>query len=177
MKKGKILIFIAIIALAIILNIKDYLDDNHNIFDYKKYKFDSFAISKLKEQEFHRLRITKDIGRKSYTRWGYDDKINEILEYLNSFELEVYDEWTPRGDISYYIRLYNSNTYETVSIDVLDEKIIRVSIKNIIKKENKKDKITNFDEKYTRKTFTVVNEEIDLNYIEEIFISLEEEKR
>ncbi|MGF7058454.1 hypothetical protein [Brassicibacter mesophilus] len=179
MKKHKILIFIAI-ALGI-LNIVNYLgdNDNYNIFDSKKYTLDSFAISKLKEQEFHELRIIKKMDRKNLYRKGYDtDKIKEIVEYLNKFELKVQDELPPMGEQdAYRIHLKSKSTYEDVAITLWNEKCITISPGNIIKEENKERKITRLIQNNTRETFTVVDKEIDLKYIEEIFNSLEEEKR
>lgn len=73
--------------------------------------------------------------------------------------------------------MYNNKAYEKVHIRNYNEKEVFVTIKQVLKKIDKKERITRYIDEYIDKSFIVTNGEIDIKYIEKLFDSFNEERR
>ncbi|MGO1369814.1 hypothetical protein [Senegalia sp. (in: firmicutes)] len=172
---GKKSFFILIILWLSLFIYNDFLNYDGVTEFFKVQNFDEIALKYYDDIEFTDMSIHREngyIGKSDESK-----KIKELLDYLKKLEYKrrnadkQYYEWEDNIDIS--ISTSNSGR---LGIKVLNEKYITLYLGYIIESEDKERNITKIEQNDEYRVYKVVNNEIDMDFIESIYDSMEIEE-
>lgn len=182
----------AIIYLTILSMILFFLlgCSNKNLSDSKEIKgsFSDFVLpyysneQYYSSEQFDTVNIEKRIGNKYVIKFGNNNEkiTSEFLNYFKQFQLKKieykdFPETTPLKQV-YEINFINKATYSKIKIQIFDKTYIDVINFTHEKITDKKRNMVTYRQKVDSQTYKIYNSELNFDYIEDIFSSLDSKK-
>lgn len=139
---------------------------------YKVYSFEEIILSEYKNKNFNRLKIEKELDndKRELRRCNDINKINDLLSYLKNLELSNRPS-TSKNELEheYFIRLYNDETHENLYIFVDNKNSLGIS--RVLTVIEETESFKSLDTKMDHKEYTIVNSNLNMDYIEELYNS------
>ena len=176
----------AIIYLTILSMILFFLlgCTNKNLSDSEEIKgsFSDFVLPYYSNEQFDSVNIEKHIDNKYVIKFSNNNEkiTSEFLNYFKQFQLKKieykdFPETTPLKQV-YEINFINKATYSKMKIQIFDKTYIDVINFTHEKITDKKRNMVTYRQKVDSQTYKIYNSELNFDYIEDIFSSLDSKK-
>ncbi|MGF7060629.1 hypothetical protein [Brassicibacter mesophilus] len=157
---------------------------NKHLSDSKGIKgsFSDFVLPYYSSEQFDNVNIEKLVGNKYIVKFSNDNEkiTSEFLNYFRQLQLEKveykdFPETTFLKEV-YEVNFKNKETYAKMKIQIFDKTYIDVINFTHEKITDKKRNMVTYKRKIDSQTYKICNSELDFEYIEDVFSSLDSKK-